>query len=355
MIVQSDSNARAGLLPVEIVEYTIGYLFNDFSTLAACSLSSPILVPTCRAVRFHSITLQATSRGPPSYENFEVILRQSPIIAQYVRQVRVLHPEDFIDYYQPLVNVLSRLVNVTEVLCLDPIRALGIDWSRCPWLLDVLSSLPVLESIAVETSRSVDGLCTSPSSQKIRKLSIFSPTSDATEANQLLQPKPCLRLSSLRLCYLRQDEEKFLSSQAGLCLDFSQLRHIGLGLGCPFSSWVSKLAALSTVSLETIVLQRESTFQVIDFPFDAVPNLTRLWLISTSTSRFTTNDFLKKCSSWLNDKFSKHPRLRELDVTIFVPIAITPENTPILDHLESNVRLVQSSSRKIWMKFFELD
>ncbi|KAH8818597.1 hypothetical protein DL96DRAFT_1621532, partial [Flagelloscypha sp. PMI_526] len=333
---QSDSSVRRAILPVEILEIIISFHFDDFSTLAACSLASSVLLPACRATRFHTITIHGETRGlPPVCDIFESILQVSPTIAQYVRRVRILNPEDLNDEGKtpiPILSILAQLTNTTHVFCSDIVDLIGIAWIRCPWLLDGISLLPALQSVAVETWFSLKELRAWSCSQKIHKLTIFSPEMSSVESNGTLQATTQLHLSTLRL---RDPGEaaSFSSSILGQSLDLTNLRHMALGLGSSpssFGTWLSTLAADCRASLRTVVLDIRSSSNEVLLPFQVVPNLQRLWIVYDEFFPESTDEFADQWSPWLRSLFSGFHFPPLFEVTLFVPPRLGRSNESVV-------------------------
>ncbi|KAH8806559.1 hypothetical protein DL96DRAFT_1717850 [Flagelloscypha sp. PMI_526] len=260
------------VVPVEILEDVVRFHCDDFFTLAACSLSSSVFLPVCRSIQFHTITLETFS-----HVAFEVILRTSPAIAQYVRRVYIHNPDQFTLLYRGCRPALQFKRHQLESVSLD------IRTTQHP--------SRSLQNITVDVLCTPAKLLAWPCSQKIRKLCIFNPCKSPEEyedPKQLVAPLP---ISTLRLSNLDWD------------LNYDTYRFI----------WDFHL---------TIVLElRDRLSEKVVLPSDRLPNLRKLWIVFPDVSPYEagTQRFLKKWSTWLNTTFStyrqQHP---DSGVTIFV-------------------------------------
>ncbi|KAH8806577.1 hypothetical protein DL96DRAFT_1717869 [Flagelloscypha sp. PMI_526] len=345
------------MLPVEILEGIIEHLFDDISSLAACSLASSVFLPICRSLQFYTITL-----APISCQDFEAFLQASDHLVQYVRRVHVLDPEAFrggAKNQSLVLAILSQLSNVTDIFCFDTGTALGISWNHCGWLLEALTALPALQNVVVEAFYSLAELCAWPCFRKIRKLAIFDPDALQARAGVKERVSPSLRISTLRLSELGWNYriDQFLSSRARNCMDLSGLQHIALhfrSTRTSLESWISGLAAASTMPLQTIVLELQRSFDFV-IPFEELVHLKRLWVVFRQFSFDTTDDPVTTWSTWLDRAFSKLPRHLEVEVSIFVPQKVRPELEPPVERLGTRFRLLHLNSRKIWTRFFEIE
>ncbi|KAH8806610.1 hypothetical protein DL96DRAFT_1765677 [Flagelloscypha sp. PMI_526] len=266
---RSNSNDQTGLLPIEILEYIISFLSDDYSTLAACSLSSSVLLPASRATRFHTVTVcppLGDSPMIPPFHTMRKIIKGCPNISQYVRRIRILNPENIrtlrpmTDEFSAAIHtILPQLVNVTRATVFSHYLFGGIDWSSCPWVLDALDSLPALEHITAEVYGSIAKFSASLSSQKVRGLMITAPVLDDYRVKEGSHPLILQPLDTFRVPLVIDENQRFLFSKSiGQSLDLSKLRHLAIGIRCSFRLFgtpLSSFAADCAFSLETLAFE----------------------------------------------------------------------------------------------------
>ncbi|KAH8806607.1 hypothetical protein DL96DRAFT_1822507 [Flagelloscypha sp. PMI_526] len=374
---RSDSHEQAGRLPIEILEHIICYLSDDLSTLAACSLSSSILLPACRTIRFHTVTAcPLREDNPPREDSPKIppftmlleILHGCPSISQYVRRIRILDPENHThfgmeEFDAATQSILPRLINVTHAVVLSRHLYGGVVWSECSWVLDALGSLPALQSITAEVYGYLAQLSTSPSSQKIRGLMLTAPIIDEFITTRGSQRHTPHALTTFRLPSVFSEKNQFLFSKTIFqSLNLSKLSHLAIGIRYAYNLFgtpLSSLAIACALSLKTLAFEISEPRIEVVLASDAVPNLKQLWLVFRNHSSNTRNNLMEQMSPWL-DKLLLECRGRSgLEVTIFFTSTTAEEKAQLLQYLEPivdgiSIHYEQRLEWLIWTAFYDL-
>ncbi|KAH8818553.1 hypothetical protein DL96DRAFT_1621420 [Flagelloscypha sp. PMI_526] len=300
-------------LPLELLEHILAFLSDDLSTLAACSSSSSVLLPACRAVRFHTVTLRAF-----------------PLISNYVHRVHILDPQSFqygsvtmtksgegdstnssepvrsepikLDTGHILLKILSKLANVRDIL-LSSEDYLGILWPNCLWLQDSIVSLPSLQTITTEVWSSMFDVTTWPCFHKIRGLGCFSPIADNdTHGQSVSIPDSPLQLSTFRISSPDsfRDVETFVKSATAQCIDLSSLRNLAIrpSYSATMRSWLIPLASKCAKTLENLTLELDGDADDDLISASVLPNVKTLWLV-VHYMNLELPENRRKWASWL--------------------------------------------------------
>ncbi|KAH8818552.1 hypothetical protein DL96DRAFT_364695 [Flagelloscypha sp. PMI_526] len=342
-------------LPVELLEHIISFLVDDFSTLTACSLSSKVLLPVCRAAKFHTVTLRAylppnytaiDGRCPPLVSQFLTLLESSTEIFSRVHRVRILDPQNFqygsepvaradkgdfdatagnddLDTGHTLLKTLSKLSKVTDVLLFSE-NFVGILWRDCLWLQEGIVSLPCLQTITMEVWSSVSIISSWSCFRNISGLALFEPSLE-------LGPQPLcdppLSLTTFRLSRPNsiEDVEYFLKTRIAQSLDLTTLRNLALRTGyrSAIGSWLVRLALPCAMTLENMALELSGTADDVFLPPLSLPYIKRLWLVILSLY-LERSENLRAWVSWLTALFDACARA-DVEVVFSLPTEVSQE------------------------------
>ncbi|GBE81681.1 hypothetical protein SCP_0400520 [Sparassis crispa] len=111
-------DSASGRLPLEVHEYILDHLWDDHSTLAVCSLTCRVCLPTTRFHLFRRVSLASYVE----YTRFERLLDECPGIAHHVRTLLICNAHHVVPMNRDFTRILLRLQNV-EYLTLNCWRA----------------------------------------------------------------------------------------------------------------------------------------------------------------------------------------------------------------------------------------
>ncbi|KAH8818574.1 hypothetical protein DL96DRAFT_1621470 [Flagelloscypha sp. PMI_526] len=331
-------------LPAEILERIPLFLYHDLSSIAACSLASPVFLPSCRTIRFHSITLHNSRLLKPQSQTsrsslFLDIIERSPIVKKYVRKVRLLNPQNFagndpsnkrIDLdternsLHDLLKILPRLSHVTDILIWSHHKFyVGIVWAANPWLESAIASLPSLRTVTTEDSMGLESLSSSLFFQKIKGLSLFISGGDFGKRTALSSP-PSLLTFRLDLRNSSPTFDNFMSAPFMKYIDISNVRHLALAKPSsqsPFGSWLSALIDHGkTAFLETLILELDNLPDTVRIPPSSLQNVKNIQLLLRTRLRIAALEHFEAWNIWLSSLFSGCAQKHGVTVTFFLPI-----------------------------------
>ncbi|KAH8806502.1 hypothetical protein DL96DRAFT_1562623 [Flagelloscypha sp. PMI_526] len=350
----------ASRLPFELLEKVINLLDDDLSALAACSHVCSALLPTCRAIRFHTVTLLAVQRRTDTF-NFSPlcsvfcdILESSPVIARYVRRVHLLNPEDFMvkegtgnqtKSIGTLLGVLKKFDHATDLAIFSiPGEFHGIFWDECYKILTGIESLPALRTITVENWSRFSKLTNCSSIERITGLALFSYNGDSSyHVFDHLAPGSLLRLTTFRLASVNNipDLETFFSCKLIQCLELSVVRHLALGGltdKISLGSWLGAIITRCATTIETLVLDLYKATDEFDCYSNESSYAWRMWL----------NALLQHC-----------PKNGNFEVVLNMGSPVSRELDDLLHQWlfpwqELNVHRIHQSDLKFWTAFYSL-
>jgi hypothetical protein len=119
--------------PLEIEESILNLLAKDHEALKTCSLVCQAFLPICRKHIFGSIVLNKhnfkSSSSSPTTHAFERLLRETPKIADYIRELDYTVPME--DLTSP--SIQESLKRISKLESLSVRKPLGCHWSTHDW------------------------------------------------------------------------------------------------------------------------------------------------------------------------------------------------------------------------------